>query len=165
MNDSKIEVWIRMYEEQVRHARHHETLRTQSTNLIIIISAAILAYLSSKFVSPSQNIVFGVFLILINLYGCILSLKHYERNQLHLKVSSHYRDVLSTLSALEGTELNKVRKTGRDEHDSKPNPIRKLRVHFLWSALHVLIALIGAAIVIHGIPCLWLPLLHDTCAS
>ena len=134
---------MRMYEEQLRHARHHETLRTQSTNLIIMISAAILAYLSSKIVLPSQSVVVGIFLILINLYGCIISLKHYERSQMHLEVSRHYRDVLSSLSAAGGTELNKVRKAGRDAHNSQPNPIRKLRVYLLWSALHVLIALVS----------------------
>ena len=85
MNNSQFEVWLRMYEEQVRHARHHETLRTHSTNVIIIISAAILAFLSSKFVSPSQHVVFGFFLIAINVYGLILSLKHYERNQRTLR--------------------------------------------------------------------------------
>ena len=156
---------MRMYEEQVRHARHHETLRTQSTNLIIVISAAILAYLSSKLVLPSQIIVIGIFLILINLYGCIISLKHYERSQMHLEVSRHYRDVLSSLSAAGGTELNEVRKAGRDAHNNQPNPIRKLRVYFLWAALHVLIALIGAAIVTYEISSWASPLLLDTSPS
>ena len=151
MNNSQFEVWLRMYEEQVRHARHHETLRTHSTNVIIIISAAILAFLSSKFESHSQHVVFGFFLIAINVYGLILSLKHYERNQLHLEVSRHYRTVLSQFSALEGRELNRERRAGRDKHYNKAGKIKDLRVHFLWSGLHGIIALMGAAVVLHEI--------------
>ena len=165
MNDSKIEVWMRMYEEQVRHARHHETLRTQATNLIIIISAALLAYLSSNVVLPPQNVMFGIFLIVINLYGCILSLKHYERNQLHLSVSRHYRDVLSALSDLAGTRLNEVRRAGRAAHASKPKFIGKFRVYWLWSVLHGLIALLGVAIVAYGILRLQSPVLQNASQS
>ena len=70
-----------MYEEQVRHARHHETLRTQSTNVIIVLSGAVLAFLSSDAASSGQHIVLPLFLILTNVYGFIMSIKHYERSR------------------------------------------------------------------------------------
>ena len=165
MNRINIEVRMRMYEEQVRHARHHETLRTQSTNLIIVIPAEILAYLSSTLVLFSQGVVIGIFLILINLYGCIISLKHYDRSQMHLEVSRHFRDIHSSLSAAGGTVLNDVRKAGRDAYNSQPNPIRKLRVYILWSALHVIIALIGATLVTYEISFWASPLMLNTSPS
>lgn len=97
LNEKNIKVWLRMYEEQVRHARHHETLRSHSTNLIIAISAAILAFLSANSASTSnrQQCIFGIFIIIVNVYGIFMSLKHYERNQLHIAVSREYREAVS----------------------------------------------------------------------
>ena len=80
MDNHTVEIWLRMYEEQVRHARHHETLRSQSTNVIIILSAAILAFLSSEYIPSGQHVVLATFLVLANAYGFVMSLKHYERN-------------------------------------------------------------------------------------
>ena len=98
-----------------------------------------------------KGVTVEVGLIAINVYGFILSLKHYERNQLHLEVSRHYRTVLSQFSALEGRELNRERRAGRDKHYNKAGKIKDLRVHFLWSGLHGIIALMGAAVVLHEI--------------
>ena len=49
MDDKQhLEIWLRLYEGQNDHVRHHEVLRTQSTNLVVLGSvdihlAAILA--------------------------------------------------------------------------------------------------------------------------
>ncbi len=45
LNDKSIESWLRIYEEELRYARHHETRRFYSTNVIVTISVAVLAFL------------------------------------------------------------------------------------------------------------------------
>ena len=95
--DKDTEVWLRMYEEQTRHARHHETLRTHSTNVIVIISAAILALTSSDNSSAIQHIVLFVFLIAANGIGLFMSLKHWKRNCLHHSVTGLYRMAIALL--------------------------------------------------------------------
>ena len=104
-NDDNVDVWIRMYEEQLRHARHHETLRSQSTNIIVAISAAIVAFLGSDASENTSSTFLGTFLIGINVYGLLMSLKHYERSRLHVKVANAYRRRVSELVALWATTL------------------------------------------------------------
>ena len=36
---NEVKIWLRMYEEQTRHIRHHETLRANATSYILAISA------------------------------------------------------------------------------------------------------------------------------
>ena len=102
MEDKNYEIWLRMYEEQVRHGRHHEVLRSQSTNMVLAISAALLAFISSDYTAAGHDKLVSVFIVVINVYGLIMSLKHYERSRLHVGVAGKYRDVVSELSEIDG---------------------------------------------------------------
>lgn len=140
MNDHATEVWLRMYEEQVRHGRHHETLRSHSTNLIVFMSAAILAFLSSSEpVSNYQSNVLGVFLIVVNAYGFLMSSKHYERNRLHIAVSKEYRNTISKHSGLNGNTINAARNEGKENHYKETLLLHNVRAHWLWKGLHVVL--------------------------
>ena len=143
-NGTGIEIWLRMYEEQVRHARHHEVLRTQSTNVIIAISAALIAFVSTDSGSDNHSAV-GVFVLVLNLYGLLMSLKHYERSRLHVTVGGRYRDVISDASSVQGKKINDARKIAREEHKPK-TLVKDMRAYVLWCGLHLIVALIGVLI-------------------
>ena len=147
MNDKIVEIWLRMYEEQVRHIRHHETLRTHSTNVVVVLSAGVLGLLSSGVVPPEIQYLLAVFLALINAYGFVVSKKHYERSRLHQQVSSRYRAVISDHSALEKTNLNDQRDIAHREHYGQSTTIAKLPAHRLWSWLHVIIVLLAIPMI------------------
>ena len=142
MNDNKaVEIWLRMYEGQHVHARHHEVLRTQSTNLIVLISAALLA-LSGSQTGHLDGSIIGAFIIVVNLYGLLMSLKHYERSRLHASVGAEYRNVISDNTAIGGQHLDNIRTMAHQSH--KPMlGIQKLRAFVLWVGLHILLLLIG----------------------
>ncbi|MDE0626783.1 MAG: hypothetical protein OXH99_10325 [Bryobacterales bacterium] len=146
--DKKTEVWLRMYEEQIRHARHHETLRTHSTNVIVIISAAILALISSDNSSTAQHTMLCVFLIVANGYGLFISLKHWERSCLHHSVSGRYRTIVSEHTALGEANLNTERKVGRTQHLRNFPLLGMLPAHVLWSGLHAVIVLMAIALLL-----------------
>jgi hypothetical protein len=143
MTEKDIDIWTRMYEEQVRHARHHETLRAQSTHLIVVISAALLAFLSSNAASTGRHYVLGTFLIVLNVYGLIMSLKHYERSRLHVTVAAQYRAVISDNSAVSDLKLNDARHAGHKAHAKRFPRIGHVRAYAMWSGLHLVLAVIG----------------------
>lgn len=148
MPERIVEIWVRMYEEQIRHARHHESLRAQSTNLIVAVSAAILAFLSSKTRSTPTHHALGVLLIAINIYGLMLSLKHYERSRLHASVASHYRDAISAVTSLGGKTIDDARTAAHKAHYRRFRIIRAIPAYVLWSGLHLAVALMGILILI-----------------
>ena len=150
MPGENTDVWMRMYEEQARHERHHEELRTRSTNMVIAISAAILAFSASTYVSESQQYLLGSLLVLINGYGLLMSLKHYERSHLHVTVASKYRDALSAYAKLSGLSINDVRQTAHRTHKNYFRVTTWLRAYVLWMGLHIVLAAIGVLVLAIG---------------
>jgi hypothetical protein len=146
MTEKNLEYWSRMYQEQITHARHHETLRAQATNLIVVISGALLAFLSSQAATPGRQVILGAFLIVVNVYGLLMSLKHYERSQLHITVAREYRNFLSKNASAFGKTLNEIRELGRTEHKKNFRIVRNIRTYLLWSGLHLLLAVIGGLV-------------------
>ena len=159
MNDSAIEVWLRMYDEQVRQARHHETSRTSGTKIIMGISAAIFAFLFSNYqdLTGLQYVYTGFLLFVINVYGFVLSLKHYERNRFHTTIAREYRKVLSQKSDLAGKKIGDVRDEAKDDHKKREYRwtywmywiywMEKIRLHCLWCLMHVIAAIVGFIIL------------------
>jgi len=143
MRQESAEIWLRMYEEQIRHGRHHEALRSQSTNMIVAISAALLAFLSSEAATESRGYLLGAFLVVVNLYGLLMSLKHYERSRMHVTVASKYRDAISSVCPLGDSRLNEVREVGKKEHGASFAAIRRVRAYAMWSGLHLILVLVG----------------------
>lgn len=142
---SELEVWVRMYEEQVRHIRHHESLRSRSTTIAVVISAAVLGLFAADVVS-GQRWMLALLLILINVYGLLMSLKHYERSRLHHAVSRRYRDVISKASRFDSYELNELRLQAHAEHKARRWLMWRVRVYTLWCGLHGLLVLLGTCL-------------------
>jgi hypothetical protein len=143
MSNENLDAWLHMQEAQGTHGRHHEELRSQSTNLIVAVSAAILAFLSSTAASAKNIWTLALFLIVVNVYGFFMSLKHYERSRLHYDVARSYADIISEHCKLGDTTLNGVRSAAHSRHSKRFSFVRKFRTNVLWSCLHLLLAALG----------------------
>ncbi|MDE2892483.1 MAG: hypothetical protein OXN86_08295 [Chloroflexota bacterium] len=144
-----LEVWVRMYEEQIRHVRHHESLRSASTNIAVVVSAAVLGLFAAGVTSEQQWVLWS-FLMLLNIYGLVMSLKHYERSRLHHAVSTKYRDVISEVSKFDDYAINAVRHDAHREHKTWSLPIQRVRAYWMWCGLHVLLVFLGAGLLLAG---------------
>ena len=143
---AELEAWVRMYEEQVRHARHHELLRSNSTNLVVVVSGAVLGLFAADMASD-QRWMLALFLILTNVYGLMMSLKHYERSRLHHAVSGRYRNVISEASKFDNYVLNELRCHAQSEHKARRSLMWHVRAFWMWCGLHALLALLGIGLL------------------
>lgn len=148
MDKENISAWLNMRDDQIAHGRHHELLRSQSTNMIIAISAAILAFTASSELSHTNQWALVMLLIIINGYGFLMSLKHHERSRLHYSVGRKYADVISDVTRIEEQSLNDIRESAHKEHRKPCSMVHHLRASVLWAGLHLLIASIGLVLVI-----------------
>lgn len=144
MSEQNMDIWVRMYEEQIRHARHHDALRAQATNLIVVMSGGALAFLASGHASSKDSAVLGAFIIVINGYGFLMSLKHYERSRQHVAVAAEYRDEVSVAAHLNGKALNEARAKAKSEHHQRFPIFRNVRAYALWAGLHFVLTVLGA---------------------
>lgn len=82
-----------MYEEHAEHARLHEELRAGATTILVALISGVLAAIF--FFDKNQDYKAGGLIIcFISVLGGLLSWKHCERYELHLKVLGGLRKEL-----------------------------------------------------------------------
>jgi len=140
------------YNEQVEHARHHEVMRAEATNYILVGSTGLIGLLSAATVFGatwdfrSRVIIAGVIAVL-NAYGILLSYKHYERNRLHVSIARKYRAEISERCVASGFPApNEMREAGRTRSEKKYPCTSRIRLHVLWMSLHAIFILIALAL-------------------
>jgi hypothetical protein len=144
----------RLYEGQVQHLRHHEVMRSQATNYILVASVGLLSLLAAKGIfgygwEPTGKILVCILIVLLNGFGALMSLKHSERSQLHSATGSSYRKQISKL--FEATEFEPpeaIRVAAHERHRAAHPVLLNVPLYQLWVALHALLGILSVAIVV-----------------
>jgi uncharacterized membrane protein YbhN (UPF0104 family) len=131
---------MKMVEEQRNQGRQSENQRATITNLIVTISAGLIALITNKSFSHDM-IALSILLTILGIYGMISSAKLYERWNLHRKRARIYEDeIVRLLPNLHYRELNKQ----ADELHRKKHPfVSKIRLNVLWLFFHFCIVVAG----------------------
>ncbi|MEO5326868.1 MAG: hypothetical protein H7829_01330 [Magnetococcus sp. THC-1_WYH] len=140
----------KMVEENYTQVRQHETMRASISNIIIVLSGALLVFSSKDGVNKSDIPAF-LFIAALGLFGALFSLKHYERARHHGKIGSQIRKKLAK-------EINaeQIIEESAKEAMSMDSPfymkfIKLVRLHFFWMFLHLFISLLGAGLSVYVI--------------
>jgi len=156
-----------MYKEQCDQARQHESMRQLSTTLVLTLSTA-LATVGGAALSATVTPLFDAgipwVLALYALLGWVvwrlaklgegLSLKHYERNKLHVSRARQYRRWLVGLFPT--ADYGKANANADKDHESEwardrlESGIIKERLHQHWVNIFAFVRYLGIALV--GIP-------------
>jgi uncharacterized membrane protein len=140
---------MEMYKEHTVMGRHHELQRERVTNLILLISAALLAFaVNSKNLAALFPL--GTLIAVLGLFGAIFSYKHYERFRLHTKIAGEFRDALE--ASLVGCKLREIRNSAVTAHEKIFPSSSKWRLHMFWVTLNLLVVLLGIVLAIRLIP-------------
>lgn len=136
------DVLIHMIQEQWTQARQSESQRAIMTNFIIIISSAILGFLV-KTGAGKEAIPLTVFLTLLGILGAIVSEKLYERFYLHVQRVGRMMERLDEL--LPNAKICHLEEIADEKHRERFPVMVRIRLHYLWTGIHVAIAIIGSA--------------------
>lgn len=126
---------LEMYKVQVARSQHYEGLRATLTNVILGVSAAVVALATFDKDLSKSDAFLGAAVILLGLFGYVASRAHSTRSQRHGDRAAAYRDKLDSLIA--SAAINETR-------DSVPG--RPTNLDQLWSLVHVGVSLIGLAL-------------------
>jgi hypothetical protein len=107
------------------------------------MSGAALAFVASDNASPDDKSILGVFIVVINVYGLLMSMKHYERSRQHVTVAAEYRTTVSGVSPIGDVTINEVREQAKAEHATNFPRLRKVRAYVLWAGLHIVLGFLG----------------------
>lgn len=139
----RIEILLSDYKDQNDWQRHNENQRAQIANVLLVISAALLALFKDK---QGQSI--PVFLIIIGIFGFLTIMKYWERFLYHVQREDELRKALD--SYFPDKLLSQTRNIAFEKHNKERLLLKDkyLKQHLLWAGIFVLIALLGAVLLV-----------------
>jgi uncharacterized membrane protein YbhN (UPF0104 family) len=125
--------------------RQSETQRALLTNYLLVIAAALSALIvQQKFAAFTLPL--SALITAVGLYGALATAKYHERAEYHLRQARALTQVLKDLGALADDDA--VLDQFRAEHYRRFPRLRKVRLHQLWTGLHLGIAAYGLALIV-----------------
>jgi hypothetical protein len=143
--DADTEVLMKYCEGAWQEMRHIEEQRATMTNMIILISSAIIGYAAQQRLTLAL-IPVSALMIFLGIYGIVFTSKLYERHQLAQSSVTHWTKQIDKLHPK--ARLNKLGKIADDEHDTRFPKLSKLRLNRLWLTLHATIMVFGLALTV-----------------
>lgn len=135
------QILIQMMEQQLSQAKQSEDQRSSITNFIILIAAAIQGVLTQTGFT-SKSLPLTITLIVVGIFGVIATAKLYERFRYHYEVMRQIRKKLEELHP--DTTIRACLDAAWQVHTKKHTVLpSRIRLHIVWSTLHVLIATLG----------------------
>ena len=138
------EAVLALWTEQREQMRQSESQRAVLTNYVLVIAAGLSGLVAQQRFAPS-TIPVCVLIILLGLYGALSAAKYGERANYHL---SQARALVKTLVAAgvlgPDTELDDA----RQQHYRAFPRLYKIRLHWLWTGLHMGVAGYGVFLLI-----------------
>jgi hypothetical protein len=134
------DVLLKHWEDQRAASRQSEEQRATLTNILLAISAVALGLISQQGLSRSMLAVTAA-LTFVGLFGAIASEKLYERFAWHNKQARELSEQLETI--VPGLNLKEPYSRARQQHRVKYKRINKIRLHWIWTTLHLATAATG----------------------
>ncbi len=132
------------WNEQRQQLRQSETQRAVLTNYLLVITAGLSSFVVQQHFA-TRTLVVAVFIIGIGIYGALTAAKYHERAAYHLNQARALTHTLRDAGALpDDVRLREY----RDNHYRTYPRLYRIRLHWLWTGLHLAVAVYGAALVL-----------------
>lgn len=143
------DVLLQFWREQRDQARQSEIQRAMMTNIVLVIAAAGIGFVVRQGVTDRSNLPVTAGLMFLGLFGALASAKYRERFAMHMHEAKLMRRRLDALHPELGLEAD--RQAARTRHQGKHRVLYQVRLHQLWTSLHLGIAVIGASLAVVSI--------------
>ena len=139
------DVTLAFWNEQREQLRQSENQRSVLTNYVLTIAAAVSGFVIQQHFRV-QTLPLSILVVLTGAYGALGAAKYHEPASCHLSQARGRTQVLvqsgglgDTAGVFEGLRLDDYRRSPR---------LSRLRLHWLWTGLHLGMAVYGLVLVI-----------------
>jgi hypothetical protein len=133
------------WKEHREQFRQSENQRAVLTNYVLVITAAVSGLVVQQRFSL-RTLPLSVLIVVIGLYGALASAKYHERADYHLLQARALTRVLIDAGAL--PDSSAVLEEFRQTHYGKYPRLHRIRLNWLWTGMHLGIAVYGAVLVV-----------------
>ena len=144
-------ILLAIYNENATQARQHELFRQAITAVVGGIAGAVIgtsvkegpALLKSPLLSVG-----GAFLMIVGVFGLLATVKHYERNRMHIERMRQIRVHLQTLPYVSPNILSNINAAADFTHNSHYSVFSRTRLNAIWNAFDASVIVGGAALCV-----------------
>ena len=133
------------WSEHRSQLRQSEIQRSVLTNYVLAIAAAISGFVVQQHFR-TQTLPLSVLVVLIGFYGALAAAKYHERANYHLGQARAFTRILVQSGDLGDNE--EILDGFRRNHYKEYPRLSRLRLHWLWTGLHLGVAAYGLILVI-----------------
>ena len=146
--DTSANILLATFQHYFRMAMDHHTKAATTSNFLLIIVGAIISFVSfDKVVGGAADIVSGVAVFIIGLFGMVWTRKQLERYYFWQHIAHQYQKDLAKIVPELTTE--DVYRTGAEAAASeKYSFLAKIHERWLWASLHGIVAAIGLGLMV-----------------
>lgn len=139
------ETVLAYWTEHRQQMRQSENQRAVLTNYILVIVAALSGFIVQQDLRAG-TVPLSSLIVVIGVYGAVTTAKYHERADYHLSQSHALTQVLVNLGALPDNKTAIA--DARQVHAGQYPLLHRIRLHGLWTGLHVGVALYGVALLV-----------------
>ena len=132
---------LAMFETEMSLAKQAEDQRATFTNLVLIIASVILGLIPNSGGLIRANLPMTISLIVLGLYGALVSQKLYERHRFHYGRARYYRRKINEL--FPDAEIRKLIDDAEEDHKKRFKRLYRVSLNRLWTLLHLAIGGLG----------------------
>jgi hypothetical protein len=134
------EATLAYWKEHREQLRQSENQRATLTNYVIVITAALSAFVAQQNFGLN-TLPCALLIAAVGAYGAIATAKFHERAEYHLLQARALTQALKDSGVLASNDALVAQY--RDRHYRTYPRLHKLRLHFLWTGLHIGIVVFG----------------------
>jgi hypothetical protein len=143
--DETITFLLRAMEENQIHARQAEDKRAVLANIILVLACA--AVIAFAFIGLNRRALpLAVLLVVLALYGIIVTLKLYERSRYHILRARSLRARLDELCP--DAHVEQLQKLAENEHLKSYPRLVNVRLNTIWLYFYLTLGILGAVLAI-----------------
>jgi hypothetical protein len=136
---------LAFWDEQRAQLRQSENQRSVLTNYVLTIAAAVSGFVIQQHFRV-QTLPLSVLVLLTGLYGALSAAKYHERANYHLGQARALTQVLMQSGGLGDNDA--ILERFRLDHYRQYPRLSRLRLHWLWTGLHLGVAVYGLVLII-----------------
>lgn len=136
----EIDILLNHLDKQWDQAQQSEDQRATLTRYILLLVIAIQGFIVQRSFD-STSLVLAIIIVLLGLYGVLISAKYYERFRLHICRVGRIMERLEQLYP--GANMAELENMAEEHHKPRHPIMRKIHLNTLWRVLHIGIIILG----------------------
>jgi Ca2+/Na+ antiporter len=138
-------------QENLEYCRHHERQRQAVTGFAIVVASALAVFTLSDKQLNAWDVTVAFIIVVVGVFGAIMSAKHYERFDHHYE---RFRELRAALVArVDDLDIRTLNAQADARSEERSPYLSRWSLSRFWLGIHVVIIVVGLTLLVAALVC------------